>query len=291
MRLFERRERHLRAVAAVERAQQAIVIARRHGIVFVVVKLVEASADFLFLHRDIVQNGVCPGHNETGGGDCERIVRFKFITGQLPAHKRVERQIVIEAADNEIAIMVRRGAVRVAFLSIAIGVANHVQPMPRPAFSVMRAGQQFIDQRLRRGSRVVREFLDKRIDLFRRWRQPREIEIDPAHQLARVGAWRGRQLLSLKPGENETIDRRAPSAALCDRRQRRTSQRKVRPMLAVLIGHDHFRSCDDAGRGGTGRPFGAALDPTLEQINLRGRQRFAFRGHPLLLVVGGNQFD
>src|SRR2546426_3616683 len=62
-------------------------------------------------------------------------------------------------------------------------------------------------------------------------------------------------------------------------------------MLPVLICNDHFRTRHETGGGCVLSPVRAAFNPAFEQINLRGRERLAFRGHPLILVLGANQFD
>ena len=179
---FERRERHLRAVTAVERAEEAVIIPSGNRIVFVVVtaratqrqaehgraggrdhviEFIEARADSLFLHQVVSEFGVRSSHDEAGGGNRLRVVRLEFVAGQLPAHERVERKVVIQAADDEVAKVMRGGPVRVALLSIAVGVAHHVEPMARPAFPVMRAGEELIDERRHGGPRVVGECLEE----------------------------------------------------------------------------------------------------------------------------------
>ena len=82
-----------------------------------------------------------PGHDEAGGGDGLRIVRRQFIAGELPAHKGVEREIVVQAVDDEVTEMPGRGTVVVALLPVAVGEACDVEPVPRPALPVLRAGQ------------------------------------------------------------------------------------------------------------------------------------------------------
>ena len=52
------------------------------------------------------------GNDEAGGGDGQRIIRLLLIAGELPAHERVERQVVVQAADDEVPIMMGRGSVR-----------------------------------------------------------------------------------------------------------------------------------------------------------------------------------
>src|SRR5207245_9568932 len=93
------------------------------------------------------ENGVRSCDDESGCGDGLRVVRFEFVTGHLPADKGVERKVIIQTADDEVSIMMGGGPVRITFLSVAVRLWRHLEPMARPTFPIMRAGQQLIDER------------------------------------------------------------------------------------------------------------------------------------------------
>ena len=111
-----------------------------------VVEVIKALASSLFLHQVVGKHSVRPRDDEAGRGNGPWIVRFKFVAGELPAHDGVERKVVIQTADDEVAKMMGRAPVCIAFLSIAVGVTHHIEPVTRPAFPVMRAGQELIDE-------------------------------------------------------------------------------------------------------------------------------------------------
>jgi hypothetical protein len=67
-------------------------------------------------------------------------LRLKFITGNLPADELVVGQIVIERANDEIAVMVSALAIIVVLESAALRESRNIQPMPRPSFPVARRG-------------------------------------------------------------------------------------------------------------------------------------------------------
>ena len=64
--------------------------------------------------------------------------RFQDVTGHLFPHETVIRHIGIEAANDVIAVMPRVVSGTVVFKALALGVANHVQPVTRPAFPILR---------------------------------------------------------------------------------------------------------------------------------------------------------
>jgi hypothetical protein len=59
-------------------------------------------------------------------------------------------------------------------------------------------------------------------------------------------------LLLFEPGQDETIHGRAHGVHVPHLRQRRVGEWKERPILTVLIRHDHFRTCRVGRRGRRG---------------------------------------
>jgi hypothetical protein len=68
------------------------------------------------------------------------------ITGQLRDGKLIKGHIRVDGIDDPVAITIGIGAWIVLLVSIGIGVAGHVEPMPAPTFAEMRRVQQAIHQ-------------------------------------------------------------------------------------------------------------------------------------------------
>ncbi len=79
----------------------------------------------------------------------------KQIAGQLFDDELIVGQIAVEGVDDPIAI--EPHLPRFVFLeAVAIGVASGVEPVPAPAFAVVRAGQQALDDLSRKPARSYR---------------------------------------------------------------------------------------------------------------------------------------
>src|SRR5947209_4604302 len=58
--------------------------------------------------------------------------------GDLPADELVERHILVEGLDDEIAVLIGVRAIVVVLVTAALGEAGQVEPVPAPALAVMR---------------------------------------------------------------------------------------------------------------------------------------------------------
>jgi len=76
------------------------------------------------------------------------IARARLIAGELLQNEPRIRLIGVERTNNVIAVAPRLGTVSILLVAVRFGVAHQVEPVPGPLFSVMRAGQQAIDQPL-----------------------------------------------------------------------------------------------------------------------------------------------
>ena len=85
---------------------------------------------------------------EIAGGD-ERlgIVGKQFVAGELLQHEAVVGLVGVEGVDDVVAITPGVGAVVVGLVAVAVGVADEVQPVARPAFAVVRAGEEVFTRR------------------------------------------------------------------------------------------------------------------------------------------------
>src|SRR5439155_19382421 len=82
------------------------------------------------------------GRQEAGRLDRQVIVRLVLIAGDLPFDELVERQILVERRDDEIAIVIRGGPIVIVLEAVAFGEASQVEPVPAPAFAIVRTGEQ-----------------------------------------------------------------------------------------------------------------------------------------------------
>ena len=102
------------------------------------------------------------------------------VGGDLQLDEPVVRHVVVERLDDPVAVApgfrVRLDRERVR---LVLGVAGHVEPVPRPRLAVARRREQPVDD-LREG--VGRVVLQERLDLVGRRRQAGQVERHPADQ-------------------------------------------------------------------------------------------------------------
>ena len=240
-------ERVLRFVGVVQEGKQAVVIALRQRVVLVVVALgtserqphpdgrgradpvdhgMEAKLEridpALFVeHRVAVKSR---GHDLIARRVGQHVAR------QLLDRKLVERQIAIQRRDHPVAI--GPDDARFVFLvAIGVGIAGEVQPATCPAFSIVRRGQQPIDESL---VSVRRRVVHEGVDLGNRRRQANEVQRQSADQRLATRFGARDESLGFQSGQNEAINRIPdPLFALHDR-QRAILRRDQRPMRLVV---------------------------------------------------------
>jgi tetratricopeptide (TPR) repeat protein len=115
--------------------------------------------------------------------------------------------------------------------TVLFGIARQIEPRPRPAFAVMRTGEQtvygfFISDGCSVGEKVIR-FLQRR-------RQPCQIERNAPQQGQLVGFRRRLQPFLFQPRQHETIYRVTRPAFAFDGGQRRLHWLHIRPMFGQL---------------------------------------------------------
>ena len=125
------------------------------------------------------------------------------ISGELADGELIERQILIQGADDPITIR-PDGAQRVFLITHRISIARRVQPRCRPTLAETRRREQAIHDFLVSLARLVGS---KGAHRFGRRRQARQIKTHAAQPLRAVSFGRGLELLGIKPRENEMIKR------------------------------------------------------------------------------------
>ena len=102
---------------------------------------------------------------EAGRHQRLRIIREHLVTRQLLLDETVVRLVLIEALNHVVAIAPDIGPRFIGFEALAIGIARQIEPMARPAFAIVRRGQQRIDHF---GEGIGRLVIEKGLRLFGR---------------------------------------------------------------------------------------------------------------------------
>ena len=196
------------------------------------------------------------------------------VAGNLQLHKPIVRHVRIQSPDHEIAIVPGVRPVAVEGVTVTLGKAGHVEPVPGPAFSKLLAGEKFIDEPVIRTVRIRRGFGDELFNVFRFRGEADQIEVSSPDQRSLRGRRVGNDAGRFLPGPYETVQRVSSPGLIFDRRQSRLSQRLKRPVLPSDFNVDF---CCDHGDA-VPRIRSSHLDPLDEVSNQLVRQ-LAFRRH------------
>src|SRR5437762_2750309 len=105
--------------------------------------------------------------------------RGDLITSQLFEQEAVEGRVVVERLDHVIAITPGAGTKAIILEALRFGIADDIEPVPRPAFAVVRTDEQaFHELFVSVSGRVV----DEGGDFLGRRRQARKIEAEPTDE-------------------------------------------------------------------------------------------------------------
>ena len=96
-----------------------------------------------FIGRDL--RGEHARSEKPGRHQSQRIFGREFIARQLPLHELVVGHVGIERLDDKVPIVVGPRAIVIMLKTGTFGEAGHVQPVPGPALSVLRLGEQAVD--------------------------------------------------------------------------------------------------------------------------------------------------
>ena len=221
-----------------------------------------------------------PAHDEARGG-----VGAQLVAAELLLQKGVVGLVGIERFDHPVAIRPGVGPGPVHLEAVALGEPHDVEPVPRPAFAVVRRREQPIDEftvgSVNAAGRAAG--ILECGDLFRRGRQSREVERHPADERARVGLGTHGEAGGGEFFGEEGVDR---GGARRRGRHRRPHERLKRPVvlpfewLRLALRQQLSERLHVVG------PDGAGRDPLLQERLLIGGERLAVGGHPRFLVVG-----
>jgi len=97
-------------------------------------------------------------HGLVDAARCVDARRLQQVARDVLADQLVVGHVLVERADQVVAILIRVGDRRVAFGAVGVRVAHDVHPVPRPALAVGGRSEQPVDLALERvGTRVLLE--------------------------------------------------------------------------------------------------------------------------------------
>ena len=143
------------------------------------------------------------GDQKTGGSNCVDVVRIKDITGQLQSDEFIIRQVTIQSVDHPVSIRPEVVARFVVFEAVAFAKSSDIQPVPRPAFAIVRRRQQTVDEIF---VGLVGWICQEFRNLLGSGRKSEQIETQPSDQRAFVGLWRTLKACVLQPCIHKRID-------------------------------------------------------------------------------------
>ena len=111
-----------------------------------------------------------------------------LVARQLLGEEDVVRLVLVESANDVIAIAPGIGAIVVVLVAVGVRIPRHIQPVASPAFAVVWRCEQLVDQPVP-GARLV--VSQERGQLARRGWQSEQIQIGAPHQRAAIGARSG----------------------------------------------------------------------------------------------------
>ena len=114
-----------------------------------------------------------------GGGVGEK------VAGELLDGELIKGEVGVDGVDDPIAIAPGVHAWAIFFVSITIGIASLVEPVPAPAFAKMRRGKQALDETVVGFRRFV---VNKFADFLGRGGEPNEIITEPLDERVAIGA-------------------------------------------------------------------------------------------------------
>ena len=83
-----------------------------------------------------------PQRDEAQGGQVAPVLQIQLVGGNLLADKLAVRHVLVDGADNPVAVGVGEGEARAAVTGV--GVPRDVHPVASPLFAVVRGGEKTV---------------------------------------------------------------------------------------------------------------------------------------------------
>ena len=201
--------------------------------------------------------------------------------------KLVVRQILVESADDIVAIAVGVRQVHVELVPRGLGETHKIEPMPGPAFAVVRRIEQAVNDLLASARRIVSQ---EGIDLRgRRW-QTDQIVSHTAEQRALVGLMRRREAVCFELGEDKPVHRVERPVSLAHLGRRCPLDRLKGPVLAAFLEIKLLGDCRRAASHDAFGPRRSHFDPG-RQIGDLGVGQLALGRHAQIGVLIADRLD
>ena len=193
----------------------------------------------------------------------------QFVTGKLFGDETIESPVGVDRPDHVVAELPGFGSDHVFVChTFAVGVAGDVQPVSAPSLSVLRVGQQPVDQPF---PGVGRGVGNERGEFFGRGGPAEQIQVRASGQRAAVGVGRESQASVAHGLFQQGIDRGADSLRGVVGRHNRAFQRYETPPRS-LFGSDSQAVGQSVRLRPGGR--GPGRDPLAARLDLGGRHLF-----------------
>jgi hypothetical protein len=203
-----------------------------------------------------------PAHKKARGH-----IQAEGVASKLLADELVVGLVFVERGDDVIAELPPIWPLAIRLEAVALGEANHIEPVPSPAFAITRVVQHLVHESFKGLWLLV---CDECLHFLRRRRHPEHDKVKPADERHAVGFARWCEFVFGEPGGDERVNRIYDLRfAICERWNRRPLYRLERPMRFDRI---------DFGPAVVW-PDGTLVDPRPQQSDLFRRERITFRRH------------
>ena len=131
---------------------------------------------------------IWPGDKKASCGGSVDIIGQKEVSCHLHFDEFVIRHIVVQGANDPVAVVISPWTKSVELITTTFGIACRIQPVAGPSFAISRIGHQFINNCFKRLGRIVSK---KGGHLFRCGRQTDQVEGRSTDQLFFVFTFTG----------------------------------------------------------------------------------------------------
>jgi len=138
--------------------------------------------------------------------------RTPLVASELLEQEAVIGFVIVEGANDVIAVTPGIVAVRVVLETIGLGKADNVEPVLAPVLPIVRIGEQALDQILPGVRGAVG---DERRNLGGRRRQTHKVEADTADEGCAIRRRRRLKTFFFQTSENEGVERRYGPILIC----------------------------------------------------------------------------
>ena len=220
--------------------------------------------------------------DDESGGD----VGAATVAGELGADEGVVGEIGIEALDHPVAVAPGVGTRLVHLEAVALGEADGVEPMPRPALAKARRGEEPVNEIGEGGVGAPRGHVrGEGLHIGGRRRQADKIEEKSPEECRRRSLGLDGEPLGRKRLGDEGIDRVGDPGDLRERRPDDRLEGPVRRRFFLV------RKEREGERGDVVWPRGPGSHPARENRRLLRREGISVGRHPRFGVVGRDTAD